>query len=298
MYAPPEWIRHSRYDGEEATVWSLGILLYDMVCGDIPFETDEQICRAEIRFRVRLSAECQDLIRQCLQVQADQRPSLESVFRHPWLRGSDQIPNGHHHHHQHLSLQTHLQVHNPHQNLRTGGKTSLQVQSSPNSTDSGLGVELDACAADASIRNRIEGLANRVTMSMASPGGGETRVLMSQSTTAPPFSSRSCVGCCTSGGSNSAHNSSQQYAKSGCGCCGGRLVLQATTEVAPVQGALPIPRKLPHHHLAQTNGTVANNGSACSHHHNLLNSAGSSYCSSVCSSSSSSSSSSSKRASP
>ena len=63
-----------------------------MVCGDIPFETDEQICRAEIRFRVRLSAECQDLIRQCLQVQADQRPSLETVFRHPWLLGSEQIP--------------------------------------------------------------------------------------------------------------------------------------------------------------------------------------------------------------
>ena len=57
-----------------------------MVCGDIPFETDEQICRAELRFRTRLSAECQDLIRKCLQTEASRRPSLEAVLKHAWLQ--------------------------------------------------------------------------------------------------------------------------------------------------------------------------------------------------------------------
>ncbi len=64
----------------------MGILLYDMLCGDIPYDRDDQICSGDVKFRRKVSPEAEELIRGCLKFEASLRPSLLEITQHAWMQ--------------------------------------------------------------------------------------------------------------------------------------------------------------------------------------------------------------------
>ncbi|XP_036446367.1 serine/threonine-protein kinase pim-3-like [Colossoma macropomum] len=85
-YRPPEFLLEGRYHAKPATVWSLGVLLFRLVCGYLPFTLDEEIIDGLLYFKDGLSNECCNLIRWCLQHKPTRRPNLEQIKLHDWFR--------------------------------------------------------------------------------------------------------------------------------------------------------------------------------------------------------------------
>ena len=55
LYSPPEFLVERKYHANPATVWSLGVLLFRMVCGHFPFADEQDIVQGSLNFRDDLS---------------------------------------------------------------------------------------------------------------------------------------------------------------------------------------------------------------------------------------------------
>jgi serine/threonine protein kinase len=90
-FYPPEWYTNRSYDGKEAAVWSLGILLYTMIEGHVPFQRPKDIIRARLKFSRfdQLTLSIIDIIQWMVTVDAKKRPTLKELSKHPWLQHVD-----------------------------------------------------------------------------------------------------------------------------------------------------------------------------------------------------------------
>ncbi|CAL8325388.1 unnamed protein product [Arctogadus glacialis] len=85
-YYPPEWFEHQSYRAEPMTVWQIGLLAYQMLVGEYPFDTEQELISKEPRIGSELSPNCQEFVRSCLAKQPQERLPLDSLLAHPWLQ--------------------------------------------------------------------------------------------------------------------------------------------------------------------------------------------------------------------
>ena len=97
MYGTPYYIAPEVLSGnytEKCDLWSIGVILYIMLCGTPPFDgTDDQIItkvkKGVWEFRghgwQEVSEEAKDLVKRLMQPNVEQRLTAVEALKHPWI---------------------------------------------------------------------------------------------------------------------------------------------------------------------------------------------------------------------
>nr|CAD7589724.1 unnamed protein product [Timema genevievae] len=97
-YAAPELFEGREYDGPKTDIWSMGVVLYVLVCGALPFDGSTlqnlrtRVIKGKFRIPFFMSADCEHLIRHMLVVEPEKRLGIKQILNHRWMiQGGDNL---------------------------------------------------------------------------------------------------------------------------------------------------------------------------------------------------------------
>ena len=91
-YASPACIEGKPYNGFKNDIWSLGVILFAMVTGQLPWtkkneaELFQQISKADFTIPTYLSKECSSLISSMMNIDENKRPTCDEILKDPWFK--------------------------------------------------------------------------------------------------------------------------------------------------------------------------------------------------------------------
>lgn len=117
FYAAPELLETELYDGKKADIWSLGVVLYTMTVGQLPWtslnqnELYSQIMSGEYSFPPFLSLPLMDLIQRMMALNPSERPDTTEILKHKWLRDMRKNDEYHEYSYKKVQVQTPRRFH-------------------------------------------------------------------------------------------------------------------------------------------------------------------------------------------
>lgn len=97
-YAAPEMLQGKRYLGPEVDVWSMGVILYCLLTGTLPFDDDDEAIMKEKVIKGKyedpewLSTDARDLVRSILEVDPAKRLTIPQILASPWFTSTPSAP--------------------------------------------------------------------------------------------------------------------------------------------------------------------------------------------------------------
>ncbi|KAH6588113.1 hypothetical protein BASA50_007042 [Batrachochytrium salamandrivorans] len=90
-FAAPELLSACKYVGPEVDIWSMGVIMYVLVCGRVPFDDSSlpalhaKIKAGRVEYPSFLSEECIHMLSQMLTLDPSKRATIQTLQTHPWI---------------------------------------------------------------------------------------------------------------------------------------------------------------------------------------------------------------------